>query len=129
MVRLLETLQNQIKTEKLPIELRIKVERSEVLRCIGKSKIMLFPSIDEGTPWVVLEALSVGVPVLSHDCCGMADIIVDEFLIHPISLENSVIEFSSLVLKTFKSTIFQYNISKHYWSKKIDNFINIINND
>jgi glycosyltransferase involved in cell wall biosynthesis len=126
---LLETLQNQIKTEKLPIELRIKVDRSEVLRCMGKSKIMLFPSIDEGTPWVVLEALSVGIPVLSHDCCGMADIIDKEFLISPISFENSVIEFSSLVLKTFKSTNFKYNISKHFWRKKIDNFISMIDND
>jgi glycosyltransferase involved in cell wall biosynthesis len=126
---LLETLLNQIKTEKLPIELRIKVDRSEVLRCMGKSKIMLFPSIDEGTPWVVLEALSVGIPVLSHNCCGMADIIDNEFLISPISFQNSVVEFSSLVLKTFKSTNFKYNISKHFWRKKIDNFISIIDND
>lgn len=126
---LLETLQNQIKTEKLPVEIRTKVDRSEVLRCMGKSKIMLFPSIDEGTPWVVLEALSVGIPVLSHDCCGMADIIDNEFLISPISFENSVIEFSSLVLKTFKTISFKYNISKHFWRKKIDNFINMIDND
>jgi glycosyltransferase involved in cell wall biosynthesis len=89
---------------------------------------MLFPSIDEGTPWVVLEALSVGVPVLSHDCCGMADIIEDEFLIPPISYENSIVEFSGLVMKTFKSSTFRDNISTHYWSRKIDTFINIINN-
>lgn len=126
---LLETLQNQIKTEKLPIELRIKVDRNEVLRYMGKSKLMLFPSIDEGTPWVVLEALSVGIPVISHNCCGMADIIDNEFLISPISFKNSVTEFSSLVLKTFKSTNFKYNISKHFWRKKIDNFISVIDND
>ena len=126
---LLETLQNQIKKEKLSVELRIKVERREVLRCMGKSKIMLFPSIDEGTPWVVLEALSVGIPVLSHNCCGMADIIDNEFLISPISFDNSVSEFSSLVLENLKSTSFNYDVSKHFWNKKIDNYIKLINND
>ena len=124
-----EFLQKQIKKEKLPIELKIRVDRNEVLRCMGMSKLMLFPSIDEGTPWVILEALSVGIPVLSHDCCGMADIIDNDFLISPISFDNSVIEFSNLAIRTLKLTNFKYDISKHFWAKKIDNYFKLINND
>tara|TARA_B110000240_G_scaffold197358_1_gene252302 strand:+ start:1104 stop:2291 length:1188 start_codon:yes stop_codon:yes gene_type:complete len=123
-----EFLQKQIKKEKLPIELKIRVDRNEVLRCMGMSKLMLFPSIDEGTPWVILEALSVGIPVLSHDCCGMADIIDNDFLISPISFDDSVIEFSNLAIRTLKLTNFKYDISKHFWAKKIDNYIKLINN-
>ncbi len=125
---MLDNLKNQIKTEKLPIEIRIKVDRNDVLRYMGKTKIMLFPSIDEGTPWVVLEALSVGIPVLAHNCCGMADIIDNKFLISPKSFDTSAVDFSKLVLKTFKKTNFQHNISTHFWRKKINNFINMIEN-
>lgn len=123
---MLETLQNKIKKEELSVEIKTKVDRNEVLRCIGKSKLMLFPSIDEGTPWVILEALSVGIPVLSHNCCGMADIIGDEYLINPDSFETSVIEFSNLVLQTLQSSEFKYDIRKHLWSNKIKNFISIV---
>ena len=126
---MLENLKHQIISEKLPIELKNKVDRNEVLRFMGKSKLMLFPSIDEGTPWVVLEALSVGIPVLSHNCCGMADIIDNEYLINPVSFDNSVLEFSNLVLETLKSNSFNYDAKKHFWKKKIENYINLINDD
>lgn len=37
--------------------------------------LLAFPSLKEGTPHVVLEALSLGLPVICHDACGMGTVI------------------------------------------------------
>ncbi len=55
-----------------------KVEHGRALSIIGGSDLMLFSSVQEGTPHVVLEALALGVPVICHDACGQAEC-VDEF--------------------------------------------------
>lgn len=44
---------------------------SEALAIMTQAHIMAFPSLKEGTPHVVLEALSLGLPVICHDACGM----------------------------------------------------------
>jgi len=40
-----------------------------------QSDVNLFTSLDEGTPHVVLESLSVGLPVICHDACGQGSVI------------------------------------------------------
>lgn len=37
--------------------------------------VLAFPSLKEGTPHVVLEALSLGLPVICHDACGMGTVV------------------------------------------------------
>jgi glycosyltransferase involved in cell wall biosynthesis len=39
--------------------------------------ILALPSLKEGTPHVVLEALSLGLPVICHDACGMGIAVTD----------------------------------------------------
>jgi glycosyltransferase involved in cell wall biosynthesis len=39
---------------------------------MGKADILVHTSFREGTPHVVLEAISLGMPVICHDACGMA---------------------------------------------------------
>jgi glycosyltransferase involved in cell wall biosynthesis len=53
------------------------VNHDEALRIISQSDAMLFTSFQEGTPAVVMEALSFGVPVICHDLCGFGTV-VDE---------------------------------------------------
>ena len=38
---------------------------------VNRADAMVFTSVQEGTPHAVLEALSLGVPVVCHDACGM----------------------------------------------------------
>ena len=38
---------------------------------MAQSDLLAFTGIQEGTPHVVLEALSLGLPVICHDSCGM----------------------------------------------------------
>jgi len=46
------------------------VARDKALSLMGSCDCLLFTSLQEGTPHVVLEALSLGLPVLCHDACG-----------------------------------------------------------
>jgi glycosyltransferase involved in cell wall biosynthesis len=64
-----------------------KVEHSLARDLIGTSHLLAHPALKEGTPHVVLEALSVGVPVLCHDACGMG-IVVDESCGIKVPLES-----------------------------------------
>ncbi len=69
----------RLKYENLSKELGLKnivwkgdISHEEVFRAMGKSDILVHTSIKEATSSVVLEALSFGLPVLSHDAFGMS---------------------------------------------------------
>lgn len=49
------------------------VEPHDAAARIGKSSIYVLPSIDEPFPMAVLEAMSLGKPVVITDTCGLAD--------------------------------------------------------
>jgi len=49
----------------------------QALRQMQQSDVMLFTSLQEGTPHVVTEAISHGIPVICHDACGFGDVITD----------------------------------------------------
>jgi glycosyltransferase involved in cell wall biosynthesis len=48
-----------------------ELPRAAALEHVGGADVMAFTSVQEGTPHAVLEALSLGVPVVCHDACGM----------------------------------------------------------
>jgi len=54
------------------------IERPRALNIIAQSDLFAFPSLHESTPTVVMEALSLGVPVICLDHCGQADVIDSE---------------------------------------------------
>lgn len=49
----------------------------EVLEKMKESDVLLLPSVEEGIANVVLEAMAVGLPVISSDCGGMNELIID----------------------------------------------------
>ena len=49
----------------------------EVARRLQASDVLLLPSLDEGLPTVVLEAMACGVPVVATDCGGVAEAVTD----------------------------------------------------
>ena len=54
-----------------------EVARDVALQHVGRADLMAFTSVQEGTPHAVLEALSLGVPVVCHDACGMGVAVTD----------------------------------------------------
>lgn len=51
------------------------VARSQVLDLLTRSDLLVLPAADEPYPMVVLEAMSVGRPVIITDSCGLADFV------------------------------------------------------
>jgi glycosyltransferase involved in cell wall biosynthesis len=76
-----------------------KVLNSRVKEMMREQDLLFFTSLNEGTPHVVLEALSNGMPVLCHDICGHGDI-VDEtcgMKIPMISYQKSIELFAEKI--------------------------------
>jgi glycosyltransferase involved in cell wall biosynthesis len=76
-----------------------KIPNTKVKEMMREKDLLFFTSLNEGTPHVVLEALSNGLPVLCHDICGHGDI-VDETCgvkIPMISYQKSVELFAEKI--------------------------------
>ncbi|MFZ0960209.1 MAG: glycosyltransferase family 4 protein [Terriglobia bacterium] len=65
-----------------PVRPQIKViplvKRAEMPALYLDHDIFVFPSLMEGMPLVLLEAMATGMPVVTTETCGMMDIVQDE---------------------------------------------------
>ena len=78
-----------------------KIAHADVNKYLKLSHLLVHTSYREGTPHVILEALSTGLPVLCHDIGGMS-YVVDEKCGIKITLfdkKTSVINFRMAILK------------------------------
>ena len=55
-----------------------QVSHDDALKVMASGHVFAFPSLKEGTPHVVLEALSLGLPVICHDACGMGTVVTSD---------------------------------------------------
>lgn len=76
---------------------------AETQHIIAASDILLFTSLQEGTPHVVLEALSYGLPVICHDANGHGDVVNDKcgIKIQMVNPEKSIKWFSEAIIKLY----------------------------
>lgn len=85
-----------------------KLPFNKVLQQIQKANLLLLPSVEEGIANVVLEAMALGTVVVSTDCGGMSEVIVNEktgFLV-PIRNPEAMAEaiYSVVKLNTVQYT-------------------------
>jgi colanic acid/amylovoran biosynthesis glycosyltransferase len=59
------------------VHLRGNVPSAEVARRLQAADVFLLPSLDEGLPTVLLEAMACGVPVVATDCGGVSEAFTD----------------------------------------------------
>lgn len=52
-----------------------KLPRADAIRAMAEGDVFVFPTLQEGWPTVVIEALSLGMPVITTNHHGMADMI------------------------------------------------------
>jgi glycosyltransferase involved in cell wall biosynthesis len=73
-----------------------QVSHDEALKVMASGHVFTFPSLKEGTPHVVLEALSLGLPVICHDACGMGNVVTKKcgFKMPLKDPETSIIGFA-----------------------------------
>ncbi len=55
-----------------------RLPHEDVQKMMQESDILLFTSVAEGTPHVVMEALANGLPVICHKTCGQGDVVTDD---------------------------------------------------
>lgn len=93
----------KLKAEKLGISDRCvfygSVSHQQVQQLMQISDLLLFTSVAEGTPHVVLEAIRNALPVLCFDTCGQGDSVTDRIGIKiPLTNpERSVRDFSEKI--------------------------------
>lgn len=55
-----------------------RVSHESVQDLMSNAHLLVHSSLKEGTPHVVLEAISNGLPVICHDCCGMGTAVTSD---------------------------------------------------
>lgn len=55
------------------------ISRNQMPALYARHDIFVFPSLFEGLPIVLLEAMASGMPVVTTETCGMKDIVEDEY--------------------------------------------------
>lgn len=72
----------QALTQRLGLADRVRfcgrLSRDEAIRVMSDADVLVHPSLQEGWPTVVIEALSLGMPVVTTNHHGMADMITSE---------------------------------------------------
>ena len=72
--------------------------QNRLFKIMQASDVLLLPSLEEGIANVVLEAMALGVPVISSDCGGMCEVVKDQksgYLIpvlNPIKIKDSILD-------------------------------------
>ncbi|KAA9039294.1 glycosyltransferase [Ginsengibacter hankyongi] len=92
-----------------------KIPNMEVKTLMKKFDLLFFTSLKEGTPHVVLEALSNGLPVLCHDACGHGDVVNDSCGVKvPLkSYHQSIQSFTAHIEYLYNSKCKLYDFSKN----------------
>ena len=81
------------------VRLTGKIPQQQVYDAMHQSDLLLLPSIIEGLPNIAVEAMALGLPVLSTKCGGIEELIVDNesgWLVpvrNPETIANAIISF------------------------------------
>ena len=64
------------------------MKHNELITKLQNSHLLILPSVEEGIANVVLEAMAIGVPVLTTDCGGMAEVVEDKVNGYIVAVRN-----------------------------------------
>lgn len=81
------------------------VSQAEVIEHLNMGDVYLFPSLKEGGVWSLMEAMSVGLPIVCVNTSGMA-VITDEtsaILVAPDSQERMIADFTQALVELAQS--------------------------
>lgn len=102
------------------------LSQDKLFKKIQEADVLLLPSLKEGIANVVLEAMALGVPVISTGCGGMEEVIINcetGWLVPVLdaeSMANSLIQFKKLATQTkqiIAKNAFEF-VHKEFDSKK-----------
>lgn len=94
------------------------IERKELENYLANADIYLSTSLWEGLPLSVLEAMSIGLPVVLSDCVGNRDLVEDNGVLYNNKIE--AIKIINNFRENNKLFIFKGKKSKELFFKKFD---------
>ncbi len=103
----------------------------DLINKLGKSNILLLPSVEEGIANVVLEAMAAGVFIITTNCGGMNEVIKDNYngyivaVRDPEMIVNKIKQFISLSSESQKSILENSKLTiknKFNRERQIDSF-------
>ena len=111
-----------------PLRPRIKVipfiEAAEMPSVFAEHDVFVFPSLMEGMPLALLEAMATGMPVVTTETCGMADVVQDGInglLISPAdtnALVEAILQLAeSVELRRRLGQAAQQSMQNYTWDK------------
>lgn len=81
-----------------------KISQQAVFKKMNKASLLLMPSLEEGIPNVVVEAMALGLPVISTNCGGIPELIpngIEGWIVpmrNPEAMADAIESFSRLSL-------------------------------
>jgi glycosyltransferase involved in cell wall biosynthesis len=100
------------------------VSRKEMPALYARHDIFAFPSLFEGLPIVLLEAMATGMPVVTTETCGMKDVIEHEYnglLVKPANTAAFVAATERLIhstdLRARLGRAAQETMKRHTWDR------------
>ncbi len=107
---------NELNNEKLPKNIIFHgwLKHEQVENKLQHCHLLLFTSLFEATGTAVLEALSMGLPVLCHNTCGQGDIINNQcgYKVEMKSVEYSIDQFKSSIIELYHNRSLLQQLSK-----------------
>jgi glycosyltransferase involved in cell wall biosynthesis len=107
-----------------------RLPRSAALEVMKTSHALVITSLNELTSTVAVEAISLGLPVVTLNHCGMADLVTDEcgIKVDVGSVDQIIRDFSVAILRLMNDETLRRRLSKgalmrsldYTWDKKLD---------
>lgn len=90
------------------------LHHTDALQELGLGDVLIFTSLQEGTPVTLLEALSRGLPVVCHNTCGMGVAITPDcgVLIQPDTIESSIRGFAQAITRLANDPVYLQRLSQ-----------------
>jgi glycosyltransferase involved in cell wall biosynthesis len=100
------------------------VLRAEMPALYAQHDVFVFPSLFEGLPIVLLEAMAASMPIVTTETCGMKDIVEDEYnglLVKPADADAFANATQRLIdsadLRACLGSAAQETMKRHTWDR------------
>ena len=107
------------------VNLTSKMDYEEVLKVMKESDVLVLPSVSEGLANVVIEAMALGLPVISTNAVGMSELVIQNdtgllFENRDVSdLARVIVQFNSMHeddIKNMANNAIQKVTEQHNWN-------------
>lgn len=98
-----DRLKKEIRERKLNIKLTGFLEEKQKFDLLARSKLFVFPSVEEGWGIVIAESMSVGTPVLAYDLAVYEDPFGAFLETVPLRLRDRMAERAGQLLKDYRA--------------------------